>query len=270
VRDGAAEQFLHRLGGKDAGELQQHERFLYAPASDCISHAAQLPRADAGELQMCDGFHHFTAALSPPCPRNARVGANSPSLCPTMFSVTKTGTCALPLCTPMVCPTIAGTIVDARLQVFTTRFSRRSFMPSILAIKCSATNGPFFKLRPIISILSCERSCCACVCCAASSCPSSSAPTAWSAGVPTSNAPRRRRADGRRGSSQCRARSGACRDGAAARLCRRSRSRARCSRAVRSWPGRRPGPYALRPTAYALVRIRLLWPSIEPSRRHCE
>ena len=35
-------------------------------------------------------------------PLNVRVGENSPSLCPTMFSVTYTGMNFLPLCTAMV------------------------------------------------------------------------------------------------------------------------------------------------------------------------
>ena len=36
------------------------------------------------------------------CPLKVRVTANSPSLCPTMFSLTSTGTCWRPLCTAMV------------------------------------------------------------------------------------------------------------------------------------------------------------------------
>ena len=46
--------------------------------------------------------------LSPEWPWNVRVGANSPSLCPTMFSVTKTGTNLRPLCTANVRPTASG------------------------------------------------------------------------------------------------------------------------------------------------------------------
>ena len=73
---------------------------------------------------------HLTPAL-PSCPptslplwpRNSRVGANSPSLWPTMFSVTYTGTNLLPLCTAKVCPTNSGRMVLARLQVLTTFFS---------------------------------------------------------------------------------------------------------------------------------------------------
>src|SRR5579864_4461517 len=72
-----------------------------------------------------------------------RVGANSPSLWPTMFSCTYTGTCFLPSYTAIVWPTIAGTIVDARDQVLTTRFSRVEFIRSIFTSRCSAMYGPF-------------------------------------------------------------------------------------------------------------------------------
>jgi len=49
----------------------------------------------------------------------------------------------------MVCPTIAGTIVEARLHVLMTRFSRVSFIFSTLLRRWSATYGPFFSERPI-------------------------------------------------------------------------------------------------------------------------
>ncbi len=64
--------------------------------------------------------------------RKVRVGANSPSLCPTMDSVMYTGTCLRPSWTAMVCPTISGMIVDRRDQVLMTRFSpcRSSRRPS--------------------------------------------------------------------------------------------------------------------------------------------
>src|SRR5258708_16605059 len=52
-----------------------------------------------------------------------RVIANSPSLCPTMFSVTYTGMCCLPLCTAIVRPTKSGTIVERRDQVLIGRLS---------------------------------------------------------------------------------------------------------------------------------------------------
>src|SRR5581483_151430 len=53
----------------------------------------------------------------PAWPRNMRVGANSPSLWPTIASLMKTGMCFLPSWTAIVCPTISGKIVEARDQV---------------------------------------------------------------------------------------------------------------------------------------------------------
>ena len=60
--------------------------------------------------------------LSPEWPWNVRVGANSPSLCPTMFSVTNTGTNFRPLCTAKVSPTESGVIVLRRDHVLTRTF----------------------------------------------------------------------------------------------------------------------------------------------------
>src|SRR5437773_6084840 len=73
--------------------------------------------------------------------------ANSPSLCPTIDSLTNTGTCFFPSCTAMVCPTISGTTVDRRDHVLMTRLSPRRFISSTLAIRWSSTNGPFFTER---------------------------------------------------------------------------------------------------------------------------
>src|SRR2546422_5716750 len=56
-------------------------------------------------------FPYTTLFRSPLWPRNSRVGENSPSLCPTMFSVTYTGTNLLPLCTANVWPTNSGRMV---------------------------------------------------------------------------------------------------------------------------------------------------------------
>src|SRR6266478_7103994 len=68
-------------------------------------------------------------------PLNTRVKLNSPSLWPTMFSVTYTGMNFLPLCTAMVCPTISGITVERRDQVRKTFFSLREFIPSMRAAK---------------------------------------------------------------------------------------------------------------------------------------
>ena len=59
------------------------------------------------------------------------MGANSPSLWPTMFSVRYTGTNLLPLCTAMVCPTKSGVMVEPRDQVLNTRFSFEALSTSI-------------------------------------------------------------------------------------------------------------------------------------------
>ena len=50
---------------------------------------AMLFLAGIGYLPPAFGAGAFlSAGFAPVCPRNRRVGANSPSLCPTMFSVT--------------------------------------------------------------------------------------------------------------------------------------------------------------------------------------
>src|SRR5215472_1345467 len=82
-------------------------------------------------------------------PRNWRVGENSPSLRPTMFSVMYTGMNFLPLCTASVWPMNSGKMVDRRDQVRTTFFSFFVFISSTLFIRWSSTNGPLCSERPI-------------------------------------------------------------------------------------------------------------------------
>src|SRR5512139_168071 len=85
--------------------------------------------------------------LSPECPLKVRVGANSPSLSPTMFSDTSTGMCCLPLCTAIVRPTMSGRIIERRDQVL---IGRRSFFSAATATffcRCRSTNGPFLTER---------------------------------------------------------------------------------------------------------------------------
>src|SRR5437763_10966927 len=85
-------------------------------------------------------------ALSPPaCPRKSRVGANSPSLWPTIDSETKTGTCLRPSWTAIVWPTISGKIVDMRDHVFTICLLPEEFIASMRCIRRSSTHGPFFE-----------------------------------------------------------------------------------------------------------------------------
>ncbi len=81
-----------------------------------------------GPPGMPAGLAATSVAARMECPLKLRVKLNSPSLCPTMFSVTYTGINFLPLCTAMVWPTISGTTVERRDQVRNTFFSLREFM----------------------------------------------------------------------------------------------------------------------------------------------
>src|SRR5271167_2179803 len=89
-----------------------------------------------------------TFAVWAPCFLKVRVGENSPSLCPTMFSVTNTELKILPLCTRNVCPTKSGVIMDRRDQVLIGLFAPL-FIFSIFSRSFTSTNGPFFNDLPI-------------------------------------------------------------------------------------------------------------------------
>jgi len=80
-------------------------------------------------------------------PMKVRVGANSPSLWPTMFSVTKTGMNFRPLCTAKVWPTNSGRMVDLRDQVFTTFFWLPLIRSSTFLRRLPSTKGPFLMER---------------------------------------------------------------------------------------------------------------------------
>src|SRR4030095_11305685 len=85
-------------------------------------------------------FLYASAIFLLECPLNWRVGANSPSLCPTMNSVIYTGINLLPLCTANVCPTDSGVTVERRLQVLITPFfTLPSFIAPIFFSRCVAT-----------------------------------------------------------------------------------------------------------------------------------
>ena len=118
--------------------------FAVACACTAITHQPSPAAAAAGATD---------AALSAlvVCPLNARVGANSPSLCPTMFSVRYTGMNFFPLCTASVCPTISGITVERRDQVLRTFFSPPRFMISTFSSSGTSTNGPFFNDLDMIS-----------------------------------------------------------------------------------------------------------------------
>ena len=82
-----------------------------------------------------------------------RVGANSPSLWPTIASETKTGMCLRPSWTAIVCPTISGKIVEARDQVLTICFVPSAFIRSTRCMRRSSTHGPFLLERLIVYLL---------------------------------------------------------------------------------------------------------------------
>jgi hypothetical protein len=92
------------------------------------------------------------SAFVPGCPLNTRVGENSPSLWPTIFSVINTGMCRLPLWTPNVRPTISGDIVERRDHV---RIAGGFAPPSRIFLSVRETlksmYGPFFNERGIFS-----------------------------------------------------------------------------------------------------------------------
>jgi hypothetical protein len=89
--------------------------------------------------------YYFAAFLSDPaCPRNIRVGANSPSLCPTRFSVMYTGTHIFPLYTEIVIPTISGMMVEQREYVLIIRRSVDLLISKIFLYKLFSMKGPFF------------------------------------------------------------------------------------------------------------------------------
>src|SRR6516164_7644235 len=70
-----------------------------------------------------------------------------------MFSLTKTGMNFLPLCTPMVKPTISGVIVERRDQVRTACFWREAPIAAIFFSRWSSTKGPFLTERAMATYL---------------------------------------------------------------------------------------------------------------------
>src|ERR1700722_976168 len=86
-----------------------------------------------------------TLAVWAPCFLKVRVGENSPSLCPTIFSVTNTELKILPLCTRKVCPTKSGVIIDRRDQVLIGLLAPvAALIFSTFSRSLASTNGPFF------------------------------------------------------------------------------------------------------------------------------
>ena len=120
-----------------------------------------VPRHPQARAPGAPGAPATPAALSSAAftawPLNVRVGANSPSLCPTICSVTYTGINFLPLCTAIVWPIISGRIVERRDHVLMTFFSLRAFIPSTFSRRWLSMNGPFLSERAIVSPYSSTR-----------------------------------------------------------------------------------------------------------------
>ena len=108
VGDGALEERLETDGGLLLGEVEEVEGVIHLDTPDGVSDEAHLPRGGGSIFQYGDGglllgffqalghqmfsLTHSTISfyflLLPAWPLKFRVGANSPSLWPTMFSVT--------------------------------------------------------------------------------------------------------------------------------------------------------------------------------------
>src|SRR5262249_61053929 len=149
--------------------LEDAQRRLDRLAADQVDDEPRLLRGDARELAGRACFHRYfstpgaaagAGALdspstfplrSPEWPWKVRVGANSPSLWPTAFSVTNTGMNFRPLCTAKVNPTMSGVTVERRDQVLTTRFSPDSIIARTFFIRWRSTNGPFFTERATLT-----------------------------------------------------------------------------------------------------------------------
>src|SRR5581483_11716949 len=156
VRDRRPEDLLDVARDRALRERENRARLRHRATANEVGDEPRLARARADPLRLradrlllcLDGRHYLLtfAALSPAWPRNGRVGANSPSLCPTICSETKTGTCLRPSWTAIVCPTISGKIVEARDQVRTICFEPDALRDRIRSSSRSSTNGPFFEL----------------------------------------------------------------------------------------------------------------------------
>src|SRR4029450_7429920 len=95
-------------------------------------------------LQSTTRNYLVTFAVCEPCFLNTRVGENSPSLWPTIFSVTKTELNVFPLCTKNVWPTKSGVTIERRDQVLIGFLTPDAFILPIFPRSHRSTKGPFF------------------------------------------------------------------------------------------------------------------------------
>src|SRR5438874_1733323 len=174
VGDRPAERLEHRLRPALGRVLEERDRPLHRLPADQVDHQARLLGGQADEAAARARLHHAGAPgvlrgagaapgavrgaapgapggapaapstlplRSPEWPWKVRVGANSPSLWPTAFSVMNTGMNFRPLCTAKVKPTMSGVTVERRDQVFTTFFSPASSIARTFFMRCASMNG---------------------------------------------------------------------------------------------------------------------------------
>ena len=104
VGGGARDDLGHRLAGRLRRPAQNVQRVGHRLAAYQVDHPARLARRHPHEPRYGDRRRIFSSRAhrrlafrsSLMCPLKVRVGANSPSLWPTIDSVTNTGTCLRP------------------------------------------------------------------------------------------------------------------------------------------------------------------------------
>src|SRR6478735_1752753 len=106
VRHGALERLDEEAGRLARDEREEVDGLGHGTALDLVRDFADLARGHTRVAGESLNFHcsipirrtsQISLRVMPPCALKIRVGANSPSLWPTMFSVTYTAMCALPL-----------------------------------------------------------------------------------------------------------------------------------------------------------------------------
>src|SRR4029079_11624462 len=163
IRDGGVEHPLHVARRVARHEGEDRHRLGNAAAANLLGDELRLARRSAhvaGLGANGSAFFHgshqarLTSVLrSPEWPRKVRVGANSPSLCPTIASVTKTGTCLRPSWTAIVWPSMAGTIMERLDHVLMTFLVPLSFWTSTFLMRWPSTKGPFLRERGMVPVL---------------------------------------------------------------------------------------------------------------------
>src|SRR5262245_21155602 len=168
VAQGAFEHGLKQAGALVGQKAQQFEGLFGRLAADERGKGPDLPGRHVREavhrrvthtsspstrradVAVCPEPPYFLDEPRPPeWPLKSRVGANSPSLWPTMSSVTYRRIKVRPLWTRKVAPTNSGTMVQSRAHVLIGSRWLVRWALSTLASRRSSTCGPFFSERLI-------------------------------------------------------------------------------------------------------------------------